>query len=170
MHVPRGVAVIALLALAGTARPMLAQAPLTADSLHAIVSAAQQAVRTITSMANGDADVQTRARVLRADFESHNAEQCEYLQGKPESCANYDAERLNLLARSDALQREMRAREVSRRTARAQFAAAMDRLRTSSYAASVSTQKAELVRCADLKDVPLVSACLARTPAAMPPR
>ncbi|HEY4320179.1 MAG TPA: hypothetical protein VGM77_03285 [Gemmatimonadales bacterium] len=142
-----------------------AQAPLTADSLRAIVSGARNVARSIAWMAAADSDLQVRARSLRDDFAHHNEEQCEYLQGKPELCANYDDERLDLLERSAALQQEMRTSAGPLRAARAQFAAAMDHLRTASYAAGVADQKAQLMVCADLNYVARVTACLARTPA-----
>lgn len=150
-----------------TAPAVRAQAPLTADSLRTIVTGARQVARNIYWMAAADSDLQVRARSLRDDFIHHNEEQCEYLQGKPESCANYDDERLDLLERSAALQQEMRTSAAPLRAARAQFAAAMNHLRTATYAASVADQQAQLVTCADLNYVARVTACLARTPAAL---
>lgn len=165
MHEPKArhysiVTGILLLAAASAAR---AQAPLTADSVKSILKDVATVAHQNDSLTRVAAALQEKAQLLIADFAEHNKEPCEYPQGHPELCADFDAERSLLNSRSSDLQKELKANDTARRAAASQFAVLMAHLRTATYAPSLARQKAQLVACATLDVVRDAAACLART-------
>jgi len=139
-----------------------AQGPLKAVELKGIFDSAARVSHQIDSLNRRFAGTQQRAESLVADYRKHNEEPCEYPQGHPEMCDNYDRERQDLNYRSQELQKEMKAIDTPRRELRGRFAALMTRLRTADYAAELGGQKDQLVACSNANGVAESAACLAR--------
>ncbi len=93
-------------------------------------------------------------------FAQHNAETCEYPQGHPELCANYDRESSDLALRSADLQKELKAAETPRAAARVHFEQLMTRLRTASWPESLTVEKDRLIGCTSLNGSKDAEACL----------
>lgn len=145
--------------MAGLAPSTRAQA-LTADSLQAILRRAAVVARQIDSSNQADSALQRQARELVADYAEHNKEPCEYPEGKPELCADFDAVRSRLIARSADLQKALRVADEPRRPLRLQFEVLMKPLRDATWAPAIASKKEAIVACSNLDPVKAAAACL----------
>jgi hypothetical protein len=150
-----------------TMPPVSAQAPLTAASLKSALNGAAKISRQLDSVRKVDIALQEKATLLIHDFTDHNKEPCEYPQGQPELCADFDMERFMLNNRSADLQKEMKTSTARRRALQDDFALLMTLLRTTTWSPSVAKQKDAIIACASLDIVRDAIACLAKVP---PPR
>ena len=83
-----------------------AQAPMTSPELQLLLVDAAKTTARIDTLNAKVFDVSARGKALATDFGKHNAEPCEYPQGQPELCSNYDRERVDLNLRATALSKE----------------------------------------------------------------
>jgi hypothetical protein len=137
-----------------------AQEPITIAGLRALFVGAWTTSAAIDTLNVRILDVSGRGRALAADFAKHNAEPCEYPQGHPELCANYDRERMDLNLRVADLQKEWRGYEAERKPLRAHFATLMARLRDASYAGAAASWRDAMVACSNVNGVSEAAACL----------
>ncbi len=107
-------------------------------------------------------DVSARGKVLATDFGKHNAEPCEYPQGQPELCTNYDRERVDLNLRVAALQKEWAGYDGELKPLRSHFAALMTRLRDASYPGEMASWRRPLVACSNVNGVEAAATCLTK--------
>ncbi len=148
--------------LVGASTRAPAQAPLTADSVRHIVAAVAGIARQTDSVRHYADTLQAKAHELILDFADHNKEPCEYPQGQPELCADFDMVRFMLNNRSADLQKELKANVAGRHALRDRFDELMIRLATGSYAPDVVAERKRLVTCAALDAIPTTAACLRR--------
>ena len=139
-----------------------AQAVLTADSVTHIVDQVARISRQTDSVRHYGDTLQTKAHELVLDFADHNKEPCEYPQGQPELCADFDMTRFMLNNRSADLQKELKANVAGRHALRDHFDELMMRLATGIYAADVARERKAMLACAALDAIPTAAACLRR--------
>ena len=139
-----------------------AQSRLTLDGLHALLVDAGTTVARIDTLNGKILAASTRGKALAAEFAQHNAEPCEYPQGHPELCANYDRERVDLNLRVADLQKEWAGYETERKTLRGHFAALMTQLREAKYAGELATWKDAMVACSNVNGVSEAATCLTK--------
>jgi hypothetical protein len=137
-----------------------AQAPITADSLKNIVDQVARISRQTDSVRHYGDTLQTKAHELILDFADHNKEPCEYPQGQPELCEDFDMTRFMLNNRSADLQKELKANVAGRHALRDRFDDLMMRLATGTYAPDVAAKRRSVVACAALDAIPTAAACL----------
>jgi hypothetical protein len=144
-----------------TLSPADAQAPpMTADELHLLLIDAAKTTTRIDTLNAKVFDVSARGKLLATDFAKHNAEPCEYPQGQPELCANYDRERVDLGLRVAALQKEWTGYESELKPLRSHFAVIMTRLRDASYPGEMASWKRSMVACSNVNGVEAAATCL----------
>jgi hypothetical protein len=159
-------AVMRLLSLAVCAgalvSPVSAQAPMTSAELQVLLVDAAKTTAHIDTLNAKVFDVSARGKALATDFAKHNAEPCEYPQGQPELCANYDRERVDLGLRVAALQKEWAGYESELKPLRLHFAALMTRLRDASYPGDMASWRRPLVACSNVNGVEAAATCLTK--------
>ena len=159
---PARLAALIVMLVAAPVSLALAQSPLTLDSLKALLLDAGTTVSRIDTLNARIYDASARGNEIKADFTKHNAEPCEYPQGHPELCANYDRERVDLNLRVADLQKEWNGYEKERKALRAQFAALMTRLREASYRGETASWKTAMIACSNVNGVTEAATCLTR--------
>lgn len=157
----RGPLLAALIAIA-LAQPARAQSSMTLTELRALFIDAWTTSAQIDTVGVRIVGVSTRGKAVATEFAKHNAEPCEYPQGHPELCANYDRERVDLNLAVAALQKEWNSHEAERRTMRAHFATLMTRIRDAAYPGTMASWKEAMVRCSNVNGVSDAATCLTR--------
>lgn len=125
-----------------------------------MLSAAARISHSLDSLTRVDSTLQIKAGVLVADFKDHNSEPCEYPQGQPELCADYDMQRFMLNNRSADLQKEMKATAADRHALQGDFATLMTALQRARWDASVAGRRDQLLACSRLPAVHDAARCL----------
>jgi hypothetical protein len=155
----REVLVLAIMAAAFASR-VGAQKPMTNAELQVVLVDAAKTTARIDTINAKILDASMRGKALAEDFAKHNAEPCEYPQGHPELCANYDRERIDLNLRVADLQKEWNGYDNQRKPLRAHFAELMTRLREASYPGELASWKKAMVTCSNVNGVSEAASCL----------
>lgn len=142
-----------------------AQTPMTLAELRVLFIDAWTTAGRIDTLGAKILDASGRGKALAAEFARHNAEPCEYPQGHPELCANYDRERVDLNLRVADLQKEWAGYDNARKTLRSHFATLMTRLREASYQGETESWKDAMLACSNVNGVAEASACLTKAAA-----
>jgi hypothetical protein len=139
-----------------------AQSPMTSNELQILLVDAAKTTARIDTLNAKVFDVSARGKATATDFAKHNAEPCEYPQGQPELCANYDRERIDLNLRVAELQKEWAGYEAELKPLRAHFAVLMTRLRDASYPGEMASWRRAMIACSNVNGVEAAATCLTK--------